>query len=180
MRGVRLVRVATALSLVLCLAACGSERVESSASPEPPGGEAEGTPASDLRPFDQAPACTTDLDCQTCAQGLGCQCRVIAASDVCGPNTGRCAAEPCRSSSASCWAGRCALRPAVAGPCASDDECEVRAGDCTCDLYSALKTAPPAGGCPGQGCGARPSPNQWRARCDAEAARCVLERRPGT
>jgi hypothetical protein len=117
-------------------------------------------------------SCSDDVDCDTCTT-RDCHC-AIAGSSSCGP--GRCAADPCRARSASCWRGECVVRPAAAGPCESDDECEVRGDDCHCDLFAALATAAESHACEGQGCGTRPSFAQFHARCDTTAHRCVLER----
>lgn len=99
-----------------------------------------------------------------------------AGSDTCPDMLDACVRDPCSDSSASCWDGKCKVRPALAGPCQSDAECEVRDDACLCDLFAALKTAPADTRCQGRGCGGRPAKNQYQARCDVTAGRCVLER----
>lgn len=127
----------------------------------------------------EPPTCKADIECDVCGTRAGCSCLLAgtpAAAESCGPMEHPCFAPPCHASSASCWQGRCVLRPAPAGPCNADADCEVRDDACKCDFFPALKSAPADAGCPGRGCGARPAKHPWQARCDPAAHRCVLAR----
>ncbi len=157
--------------IVMFALGCGEQTASPTPAPTP-----APTPSERANP-PPAPACTTDLDCQTCGLRTGCRC-ALAPHPECGPMEHPCFAPPCHSSSASCWQGRCYLRPASADPCTADADCEVRADDCRCDLFAALVSSRGSNPCEGQTCGTRPSSREYRARCDTTSSRCVLERQP--
>lgn len=129
-------------------------------------------------PIEAAKPCATDLDCGTCTSAEGCVCDLaVPGADSCPATRDPCFRDPCSDRSASCWAGTCRLRPAPAGPCQADADCEVRDDACLCDVFASLVSAPTDTRCQGRGCGGRPAKNQHQARCDAQAHRCVLDRR---
>jgi len=120
------------------------------------------------------PRCASDIECNVCTTPA-CECR-LQGSPECGAAERPCDVDPCTNVSASCWFGTCYRRGGAAGPCERDEDCEIRADECTCQLFPALRSAPRLELCREHGCAALPGPREWAPRCHATARRCVLER----